>query len=58
MMDREVFMKDQLWVSKMEASVLINTATWRRKIVFAVYDKVADSPTNTTQFRSEIYKTW
>lgn len=41
----------------MEASVLINTATWRRKIVFAVYDKVADSPTNTTQFRSEIYKT-
>lgn len=41
----------------MEASVLINAALWMRKIVFALYDKAVDSPTNITQFRSEIYKT-
>lgn len=41
----------------MESSILINDVTWRRKIVFDVYDKAADSSINTTWFRSEIYKT-
>lgn len=44
MMDSELFMKDQLWVSKTEASVLISIATLMRKIIFAVYDKAAESP--------------
>lgn len=58
MMDTELLMEDQLWLSKMEASVLINASTWMRKIVFAVYDKAADSLTNIKHFRSEMYKTW
>lgn len=41
----------------MEASVFINAAAWMRKIVFNVYDKPDDSPTNNTQFRSKMYKT-
>lgn len=52
MMDSELFMKDQLWESKTKASLLINVATLMRKIVFAVYDKAAESP--QTQHSSEM----
>lgn len=57
MMDSELFMKDQLWVSKTEASVLINVVTLMRKIVLAVYDKAAERP-QTIQFKTEIYEIW
>lgn len=48
MMDSELFMKDQLWVSKAEASVLLNVFTLMRKIVFAFYDKAAESHKKNT----------
>lgn len=44
MMDRELFVKDQLWVSKTEASVLINVVILMGKIVFDVYEKATESP--------------
>lgn len=55
-MDREFFMKDKFRVNKVEPSVLINAVIWMGKIVFVVYDKVADSPMNIAQFKSKIHK--
>lgn len=52
MMDSELFMKDQLCVSKTEPSVLINVVTLMKKIVFAVCDKAAESP--RTQYCSKL----